>query len=106
MGHPQRERVVSEPKQEIVVRKVRVLEPMAGEIEVTINVTDAINEMALNAAKHAYRLRRGWSDANANVYAPAKAVCTPETISAREAYLHLNNISREHVRPVLEVEPE
>jgi hypothetical protein len=91
------------PTPEIAVRKVRVLKPMAGEIEVTIDVADAINRMALAAAKHAYRLARGWSDASASVCAPAKAVCTPDTLITRNAHLALNNEKREFMRIELEV---
>lgn len=84
---------------EIVVRKVRVLEPMLGEIEVELDIT----AIATAIARTAYKNCHGTTDAKMHVRCKAK--CSKETLAARKAYLALNNEKREKLNPKLEVLP-
>lgn len=90
---------------EIIVRKVRVLEPMLGEIEVTLNLTSIVNQIAKDAALQAYRNHGGVTNTVVRLSIPSKAVCTPDTMATRNAYLALNQEKRENLDPTLEVLP-
>ena len=70
----------SKAGRKIIVRKVRLLAPIVGEIEVSVDITDMIDDLAIHAAKHALKMRSGHSKATTYACAKATATVSPETM--------------------------
>lgn len=88
---------------EIITRKLRVTAPMAGEIEVTIDLTGIVDQIVDSVATRAYQNATGITESVTRVSLPGKAVLTEDTIITRNAHLRLNNVPRNSVVPKWEV---